>query len=93
LKPWVRHTTGTTEKHERCLPRCLPQNWVFAREEEQRLAAVKVEEGAELLIGVFIDAARRGDWRAAEALLMRVFGKPPERVEVSQPHTSRTWRS
>jgi hypothetical protein len=39
------------------------------------------------MIGVFIEAAKKGDWRAAEALLMRVFGKPAERVEVSQPQT------
>ena len=49
-------------------------------------ATVKVEEEAELP-GVFIEAARRGDWRAAEALLMRVFGKPEVRLEVSQPQS------
>ena len=32
-------------------------------------------------------AIRSGDWRAAEALLTRVFGKPAEKLEVSQPQS------
>jgi hypothetical protein len=46
-----------------------------------------VQEQAELIIGVFIEAIKKGDWRAAEALLQRVYGKPAETVEVSQPQS------
>jgi hypothetical protein len=31
-----------------------------------------VLEQAELIVGVFIEAIKKGDWRAAEALLQRV---------------------
>jgi hypothetical protein len=35
-----------------------------------------------------LKAARDGDWRAAEALMARIYGKPQERVEhVSEPET------
>ena len=48
-------------------------------------AALKVEQESEMLIGSFLEAARRGDWRAAEALMLRVFGRPQERLEVAMP--------
>jgi hypothetical protein len=32
-------------------------------------------------------AVEGGDWRAAEALLVRVFGRPTEKLEVTQPQT------
>jgi hypothetical protein len=51
------------------------------------LAEKLVQEQAELIIGVFIEAIKKGDWRAAEALLQRVYGKPAEKVEVSQPQS------
>jgi hypothetical protein len=38
-----------------------------------------VEHGRELAQS-FVDAARRGDWRAAEALMNRIYGKPEETV-------------
>ena len=51
------------------------------------LAALTVEERAEEIVGVFFKAIKDGDWRAAEALLTRVYGKPQEKLEVSQPQT------
>jgi hypothetical protein len=48
---------------------------------------LKVEEESELIIGVFIEAIEKGDWRAAEPLLQRVYGRPQEKVEVSQPQS------
>ena len=51
------------------------------------LAALVVEEQSEAIVECFMAAIRDGDWRAAEALLTRVFGKPAEKVEVSQPQT------
>ena len=46
--------------------------------------ALKLEEHAEEVADAFVDAIRRGEWRAAEALLSRVYGKPTERVETVQ---------
>ncbi len=50
-----------------------------------------VQERAEEIVGVFFKAIDSGDWRAAEALLMRVYGKPQEKVEITR-RPSRTWR-
>ncbi len=36
---------------------------------------------------MFFKAIESGDWRAAEALLMRVYGKPQEKVEITHPQT------
>jgi hypothetical protein len=33
----------------------------------------------------FLAAAREGDWRAADALITRVYGKPQEKLEMSRP--------
>ena len=46
-----------------------------------------VQERAEEIVGVFFEAIKSGDWRAAEALLMRVYGKPQEKLEVTHPQT------
>ena len=46
-----------------------------------------VQERAEEIIGVFFEAIKAGDWRAAEALLTRVYGKPVEKLEVKRPET------
>ena len=43
-------------------------------------AAIAVEEHGRELAQSFVDAARRGDWRAAEALMNRIYGKPEEIV-------------
>jgi hypothetical protein len=51
------------------------------------LAALMVEQEAEAVIGAFMSAIRQGDWRAAEALLQRVYGRPQEKLEVVQPQT------
>lgn len=32
-------------------------------------------------------AIKQGDWRAAEALLVRVFGRPTEKLEVVHPQS------
>jgi hypothetical protein len=34
-----------------------------------------------------MNAIRQGDWRASEALLTRVYGRPQEKLEVSQPRS------
>jgi hypothetical protein len=42
--------------------------------------AVAAEEHGRELAQSFVDAAKRGDWRAAEALMNRIYGKPEETV-------------
>jgi hypothetical protein len=39
-------------------------------------AAKIVEENGRELAESFLSAARRGDWRAADALMNRIYGKP-----------------
>jgi hypothetical protein len=51
------------------------------------LAELMVQERAEEIVEVFFRAIRQGDWRAGAALLERVYGKPAEKVEVSQPQS------
>lgn len=46
-----------------------------------------IQERGEEIAGAFMRAVESGDWRAAEALMTRVYGRPQERVEVSQPET------
>jgi hypothetical protein len=43
-------------------------------------AAHLVEENGKELAESFLSAARNGDWRAAEALMSRIYGKPEETV-------------
>jgi hypothetical protein len=43
-------------------------------------AAIAVEEHGREVAQSFVDAAKRGDWRAAEALMNRIYGKPEETV-------------
>jgi hypothetical protein len=43
-------------------------------------AARIVEENGRELAESFLGPARRGDWRAAEALMNRIYGKPEETV-------------
>jgi hypothetical protein len=43
-------------------------------------AAIAVEEHGRELAQCFVDAAKRGDRRAAEALMNRIYGKPDETV-------------
>jgi hypothetical protein len=43
--------------------------------------ALAVERDAEAIATELRAAGRQGDWRATEALLTRVYGKPVERVE------------
>jgi hypothetical protein len=47
-------------------------------------AAKLVEENGRELAESFLDAARQGDWRAAEGLMNRIYGKPGRR-------SSRPW--
>jgi hypothetical protein len=37
------------------------------------------------IVDCFMAAVRRGDWKAGEALMLRVFGRPTERVSVEMP--------
>src|SRR4026207_572132 len=43
-------------------------------------AAKLVEENGRELAEAFLTAAKRGDWRAAEALMNRIYGKPEQAV-------------
>jgi hypothetical protein len=43
-------------------------------------AAYFVEENGRDLAESFQSAARKGDWRAADALMSRIYGKPDETV-------------
>jgi hypothetical protein len=45
----------------------------------------RLEEHAEEIVQCFLASAREGDWRAADALITRVYGKPQDRLEVSKP--------
>jgi hypothetical protein len=45
----------------------------------------RLEEHAEEIVQCFLTSAREGDWRAADALITRVYGKPQEKLEVSKP--------
>jgi hypothetical protein len=44
----------------------------------------RLEEHAEEIVQCFLASAREGDWRAADALITRVYGKPQEKVELSR---------
>jgi hypothetical protein len=41
-------------------------------------AAKLVEENGRELAESFLDAARQGDWRAADALMNRIYGRPEQ---------------
>jgi hypothetical protein len=43
-------------------------------------AAKLVEERGQELAESFLNAARNGDWRAAQALMDRIYGKPEDTV-------------
>jgi hypothetical protein len=40
--------------------------------------AVAVEEHGREIVEVYLEAMRKGDWRAAEALMNRIYGKPEQ---------------
>ena len=42
--------------------------------------AVAVEEHGRQIVEAYLQAMRKGDWRAAEALMSRIYGKPEETV-------------
>jgi hypothetical protein len=42
--------------------------------------AVAAEEHGREIVEVYLQAMRKGDWRAAEALMSRIYGKPEETV-------------
>jgi hypothetical protein len=47
--------------------------------------AVAVEENGREIVEVYLAAARKGDWRAAEALMNRIYGKPEAAVVAHVP--------
>jgi hypothetical protein len=47
--------------------------------------AVAVEEHGREILEVYLQAMRGGDWRAAEALMSRIYGKPTETVVTRTP--------
>lgn len=67
------------------------QKYKERREHRQKSAldhaADALQKHAEELVLSFIKAAEKGDWRAADALMTRVHGKPVERVETVNPET------
>jgi hypothetical protein len=48
-------------------------------------AAKLVEERGQELAESFLNAARNGDWRAADALMNRIYGKPEEAIVARVP--------
>jgi hypothetical protein len=51
--------------------------------------AVAVEEHGREIVEVYLQAMRNGDWRAVDALMNRIHGKPTETVVT---HTPPRWR-
>src|SRR4051812_13560894 len=49
------------------------------------LLAEKLEAHADEIVGCFLENVREGDWRAADAFVTRVYGRPQEKLEVSKP--------
>jgi hypothetical protein len=47
--------------------------------------AAKVEEHAEELVDLLMQAARRGEWRVVGLMLDRVFGRPKDTLALEQP--------
>jgi hypothetical protein len=47
--------------------------------------AVAAEEHGREILEVYLEAMRGGDWRAAEALMNRIYGKPTETVVTHTP--------
>jgi hypothetical protein len=47
--------------------------------------AVAAEEHGREILEVYLQAMRGGDWRAAEALMSRIYGKPTENVVTRTP--------
>jgi hypothetical protein len=47
--------------------------------------AVAVEDHGREIVEVYLQAMRKGDWRAAEALMSRIYGKPTETVVTHTP--------
>lgn len=47
--------------------------------------AVAVEEHGREIVEVYLQAMRKGDRRAAEALMSRIYGKPTETVVTHTP--------
>ena len=47
--------------------------------------AVAVEEHGREIVEVYLQAMRGGDWRAAEALMSRIYGKPEAAVVAHVP--------
>lgn len=58
------------------------------------VARSPIPENGRELAESFLKAARDGDWRAAEALMSRIYGKPTERVEnaTAEPETVKRLR-
>ncbi len=59
-----------------------------AKAEERRktledLLAEKLEAHADEVVACFLANIREGDWRAADAFVTRVYGRPVEKVEAT----------
>jgi hypothetical protein len=53
----------------------VPESHRSRRRTALEWAAIAVEEHGRELAQSFVDAAKRGDWRAADALMNRIYGK------------------
>jgi hypothetical protein len=88
---------GRTSSADRIDPTPPPPSWRGMRSprtaETRRMnaldwAAKLVEENGRELAESFLQAARNGEWRAAEALMNRIYGKPEQPLAVTQPEPS-----
>ena len=55
---------------------------LLKEEVEKEFFARALAQVNSVLIKSFVKAAKKGDWRAADALMDRLFGKPTERHEI-----------
>jgi hypothetical protein len=46
--------------------------------------AIAAEEHGREIFEVYLQAMRKGDWRAAEALMSRIYGKPEQTVRQAE---------
>lgn len=57
----------------------------------KELLAAEIERRADEIAEVFFKAVNSGDWKAAEALLNRVYGRPKETVETIEKTNWDEW--
>lgn len=73
-------TEENTQKATQGLRKARQEKATARRRDALDWAADLVAERGETIAKAFIHAAERGDWRASEALMNRIYGKPDETV-------------